>query len=407
MKKLSTVLLSGILLTSSVVVSAYADSNPYEGNLTGDWGGMRSTLSDKGVDFEAAYAVDSINNLSGGLKRNGEVLDNLDVTMTIDGKKLYNIEGSTIFIYLLNNNGGKPNTDNVGSVQGVDNIEITARTTKLYEAWIEQNFVEDKISIRAGLYDLNSEFYATDSSSLFLNPTYGIGTDFAQSGTAGPSIFPTTSFGLRTKWQPSEKSYIQFVALDGVSGDPHNPQGTHIQFNDRDGLLMAAEASHNFDYARLAIGGWGYTERFDDLTEVDSAGAAVKKRNKGIYAMTEKNITKNATAFARLGFANKDINRTDYSWAVGATINEIIPSRKDSQLGVAATSSHNSTKYKRSQAAAGTPADSSEIGFELTYSDQLLPWLRVQPDLQYTVNPGTNQLRDNSWVAGVRFEVNF
>jgi porin len=128
----------------------------YEESLTGDWNGARSSLSKKGVIIEAAYTVDSISNISGGIKRKGKVLDNLNVAATFDGEKLFNIKGSTMFLYFLNNNGGKPNADNVGSFQGVDNIEISSRTAKLYEAWIEQNFNDDKISIRAGLYDINS-----------------------------------------------------------------------------------------------------------------------------------------------------------------------------------------------------------------------------------------------------------
>lgn len=408
MKKPIAIFLSGILLTSVATLSAYAgDETPYEGSLTGDWGGVRSTLSEKGVDIEAVYTVDGISNVSGGIQSDGEMLDNLMVSTTLDGEKLYHLEGSTIFFSILNNNGGKPNADNVGSIQGVDNIEITSRTAKLYEAWAEQNFMEDKLSIRAGLYDLNSEFYVTDSSGLFLNATFGIGTEAAQSGTTGPSIFPTTSFGVRTKWQPSENSYFQFVVLDGVAGDPNNPQGTHVQFEDNDGLLIAVEASHKNGFARLALGGWGYSERSDDLTEIDSSGAAVKKRNSGIYAMAEKDLAEDTTAFVRGGFANKDVNQTDYSWAVGATINKIAPSREDSQLGLAATGTHNSSKYMQTQVTAGTPADSSEVGFEITYSDMLLPWLRVQPDVQYTINPGTNPSYDNSWVIGVRFEVSF
>ncbi len=406
MNKIVTCLLSGALLASTAITMAYAET-PYEGSLTGDWKGLRSDLSNKGVDIEAVYTIDGISNVAGGIRRHGRVLDNIDVTAEFDGEKLYNIKGSTVFLYFLANNGGRPNAEDVGSFQGVDNIEVATTTAKLYEAWIQQKFMDDEISIRAGLYDLNSEFYVTDSSGLFLNSTFGVGTELAQSGATGPSIFPTTSLGIRTKWQPSDKGYFQFVVLDGVAGDPNNQQRTHFEFNDNDGLLIAAEASYNFDFARLALGSWTYTDHFDDLIEVDSAGTAIKKRNHGVYAMAEKNITENTTAFARLGVADKNINQADYAWSVGATINDIIPSRADSQLGIAASGAHNSSKYKRSQVTAGTPADSAEIGFELTYSEQILPWLRVQPDVQYTINPGTNPALEDSWMVGVRLEVNF
>ena len=41
---------------------------------------------------------------------------------------------------------------------------------------------------------------------------------------------------------------------------------------------------------------------------------------------------------------------------------------------------------------------------ELTYSTQLTDWLRVQPDVQYVINPGADRSLDNALVIGIRFE---
>jgi porin len=378
----------------------------FSSNLTGDWGGMRSKLHESGIDIEAVYTVDFMSNVAGGTKRRGEVLDNADLIFNIDGEKLYNLKGSTISLYFLNNNGGKPN-DSIGNVQGVNNIEVAERTAKLFEAWIEQKFVDDKFSIRAGLYNLNSEFYVTDSSGIFLNPTFGIGTEFAQSGENGPSIFPTSSMAVRGKWEPTEKFYLQMAVLDGVSGDPDNPQGTHVQFNDKDGALYVAETGYKFDFAKLSLGGWHYSSESDDLIDVDGNGDALRHRNKGIYTMVEKEFSEKIIGFGRFGLADKDINQTDYAWAVGVNINKPIPSREDGVLGLAATGVHNSSKYKRSQIAGGSEVDSSETAFELTYSDNLTPWLTIQPDVQYTINPGTDPAVDDSWLLGLRLKIAF
>ena len=69
-----------------------------------------------------------------------------------------------------------------------------------------------------GLYDLNTEFDALESAGLFLNSSQGIGPEFAQSGLNGPSIFPTTTLGLRAKWAPGSRFYLESVVLNGLAG---------------------------------------------------------------------------------------------------------------------------------------------------------------------------------------------
>lgn len=392
-----------LTLAASVLLVAPVQAEDYGGNLSGDWSGARTSLSKRGIEIEAIYTADFMSNLAGGLRRGSDFLGNVDVTATFDGEKLFGLAGSTIFLYFLNNHGGTFDATHVGSVQGVDNIETgRPHTSSLYEAWIEQAFFDDRFSVRAGLYDLNSEFYVTDSSGLFLNSTFGIGTEFAQSGVNGPSIFPTTSLAARVKWQPDENAYVMAAVLDGVPGDPDDPRGTQISLGNGDGALVVAEASYDFNFVRLALGGWYYSSQTDDLLV-----SGRSENNRGIYALAEKEVFDRGTVFARLGFANPDVNQTDFAWATGLVIDHVFKSRENSQFGIAVSGAHNSDAFRQSNPG----VDSQEIGVELTYSDQITPWLRIQPDIQYTINPGTvgtsgARVRD-SLVIGSRFEIIF
>ena len=84
--------------------------------------------------------------------------------------------GASAHIDVLNNSGGIPN-DDIGTLQGVDNIEVLSQRLRLFEAWVEQAWGDT--SIRAGLYDLNSEFYSNDSAGLLMAPAFGIGSEVA------------------------------------------------------------------------------------------------------------------------------------------------------------------------------------------------------------------------------------
>lgn len=381
--------------------------------LTGPWiGKTREQLSTKGIDTDVIYKYDLLGNIAGGIKHSVRNLDNLDIIFSLDGAKLLNLPGTTALIHILNNNGGRPNDELVGSAQGVDNIEVLTNTAKLYQAWIQQSMWDNRFSVLAGLYDLNSEFYANDSAGLFLQPTYGIGTEIAQTGLNGPSIFPTTSVGLRAKLEPGHDIYVQGVILDGVSGSTENQKGTHVQFNSNDGALMVLETGYAPEHEKIAVGIWRYTKKFDDT--VQTAGNLTRHINQGAYILGEHQLyaepnssNQGLTLFGRFGIADDHVNNFDYSWSAGLVYTGLIPGRDEGRLGLGISGAHATDNIKEAAFDAGTPVDTAETALELTYQDQLTPWLSVQPDIQYIMNPGLDPAIDDAVVVGSRFTIHF
>src|SRR5690606_31578386 len=155
----------------------------------------------------------------------------------------------------------------------------------LYEAWIDQRLWDDRVSLRAGLYDLNSEFDAIDPAALFVNSAHGIGTDFGQTGENGPSIFPNTSLALRIEAQLSDNWLVRAAVLDGVPGDPNHPKRTTIKLGNGDGALMVGEINYAQGNFRAGLGTWGYTARFtDSMTGMERRG------NQGIYGFVSGQV---------------------------------------------------------------------------------------------------------------------
>lgn len=398
-----------------VSVFANDDAGSYrDGVLPGARNEMPTEPPNKGIDTEIVYKLDVISNRSGGKGIGTRVLDNLDVKFNLDGEKLFNSKGTSAKIYFLHNNGGAPGAAMVGDSEGIDNIEVTTPTGRLYEAWIQQNSMEDQLSFLAGLHDLNSEFYVTDTSGIFLRPTFGIGTDMGQSGRNGPSIFPVTSACVRVKVQPSPKYFIQVAAFDGVPGDPNNPRGTHIDLRRGDGDLLVGETDYMLGEkstnGKIGIGAWKYTRKVDDLVDVDASGNPIKRRSDGMYVLGERQIyqvsghdDQGLKIFARYGIANGDVVQFDYAWSAGVVYTGLVPGRDKGQLGLGVEGAHTSNKYRK---AVGS-ADASETAYELTYSDNLTPWLAIQPDIQYIVNPSADPALKNAMVVGTRLTIIF
>jgi porin len=379
----------------------------YSDSLFGDWGGRRGAMSDAGYDWEIVYKVDLLSKITPP-DRKTYGLDNLDIKLALDGEKIAGLKGASGFLYILSNRGGKPAVRGDHSA-GLDNIETpeNANTTKIYQAWVQQTFLDDRLSILAGLYDLNSEFYTTESSSIFTQPTYGIGAEMADTGQNGPSIFPTTSVALRAKAEMAGY-YLQAVVLDGVPGDPDNPHGTHVQFNKGDGALDVVEggiplsADENAHDNKLALGAWRYTARFEDLID-----PTVKRISHGCYAMLEKVLSykpggdeENINGFVRAGKADGDTSQFDMSWSAGLVFSGPFAGRDRDRLGIAYAQERNSDEWR---AYSGNPTV-FEKSMELTYRYQAMPGVALQPTAQYLINHSSDPAQDHIWWLGMRFE---
>jgi porin len=290
---------------------------------------------------------------------------------------------------------------------------VNTNTTKLFHAWLERSFADGKFSLLAGLYPVDSQFYVTDATGVFLHPTGGMAAEVAQTGARGPSIFPTSSFGFRVAWQPTAKYYFQAALVDGVPGNPNNPHGTHVRFDRGDGTLAIMETGYRpaEEISKYAVGYWRYTPRFDDLVDTDALGNPVRRVNRGAYFLAEQTVfrekdesSQGLTLFFRYGVANGDVNTLDYSSSLGLRYKGLLPGRDEDEFGILLTRGHAGAKFRQ---AAATPLANNETALEITYRAKLTPWLAIQPTVQRISNPGHDPALGDAWIAGARFEIAF
>jgi porin len=344
----------------------------------------------------------------GDAGRSSHYLDNLDLTASVDADKMFGVRGVKLFAYGLYNNGQLV-SDGTDSVHGVSNIEAT-HAWRLYEAWAEWQFAS-AASVRAGLYDLNSEFDAMATAGLFVNPSHGIGPDFSQTGLNGPSIFPITSVGMRLqaelgRWQ------ARVAVLDAVPGDLDHSDRTVVQLSSEEGVLYASEINYSLSNgARTGLGYWHYSESFDAIVSVNEAGEPIAcDNNQGTYAFAETaplvfaNGGGTIRAFTRTGWADENVNPVSRYVGAGITLSDFISDRED-QLGLAVAHATMGAPWRQSLRNAGIETSSVETAIELTARFAIGSLLTLQPDVQYLQHPGAVDERGSIWAFGLRFEV--
>jgi porin len=383
---------------------------------------------------ELVYDGAAFANLGGGVRAGGTYSSNLNVQVSIDGNALFGWTDTFGYVDALWLQGGLP-SNFIGDAQGVSSISAP-NAVKLYEAWIQKNLLDNHLSVLVGLYDLNSEFYHLQSAGLFLNSSFGIGPEFAQSGVEGPSIFPDTSLGMRVAVKPAEGIVIRAAVLDGVPVD--RPDGSRGAFEPGDGALIVGEVAvldrselttrpasgrsrigrqanlGEYD-EKFAIGAWHYTGTFNDLSEMQADVQPVQRHgSSGIYLLIDQVLhrdpdqpARKLTGFVQAGLGDYRVDRFGSYLGVGLTAVGPFAGHDTDELGLSAAYARNGSHYISAQAMQGLPVTAAETAIELTYLVQVNSWLALQPDLQYVVTPNTTTAIPNAWAFQLRVEVSF
>lgn len=373
--------------------------------------------------FEAMYRLDYWTGVTGPLKKQVDNVGLLDLRFAVDGEKAWNWKGGRIFVQAQGTHGSHPSNVQV-TVQGIDNAEVKENTTRIMQAWVEQSFMKDKFSILFGLLDLNSEFYVTESSGTLLHPTFGVGSDFSQSGRNGPSIFPESSLALRAAWKFNEKVTWRTALFDAVPGDPAQPRGTHIVLDKDDGTLLVTELSHSNktnenDANKLAIGAWRYSALFDDKFDtngIDGAGnpIPVQSQNYGMYLFGERTLwranedgSRGIDAFFRIGWASPHVNQMDSAIGTGLLWRGPFASRPKDKFTLGIAAEKNTQKWRDAKVAAAEDDPLGEVAYEISYRAVVKDWFAAQADAQLVRNHSSQAPDKDAILVGVRLDFTY
>ncbi|MFN6981522.1 MAG: carbohydrate porin [Brevundimonas sp.] len=368
----------------------------------------QARMADPDWTLSAEYTADVSGVVSGGAKRAGRYLDNLSVELDGDLEQAWGWRGARLHLSGLYNGGGEPNAL-AGTLQGVDNIEVGAQGARLFEAWIEQD-LGGSATLLAGLYDLNSEFYATEASGLLLSPPFGIGSELASTGPNGPAIFPSSSLAARLRVGETDKTYVQFAVVNADARTIGDHGGVDTDLDH--GVLAIAEVGSHAPLGaapiRYAVGLWRYNQRQDDIRDMTPDGDPARSIAQGAYALAEGPVWGGGApdgpqvdAFARLGVSDGDTTDFKGGWQAGLLVRQVFAARPDSQLSFGVHQGWLSSKARANLADTGAAPDRYEEGLELTYADRIGRFT-IQPDVQLIRYPGGLKDADDVVVVSLR-----
>jgi len=340
-------------------------------------------------------------------------VDLATLSATLDLEAAAGWQGTRVVAQAIGGTGQRPN-DLAGTLQGINNSEVSRNRAKLYQLYLERRLAALPVTLRAGFIDLNAEFYSNEAAGLLLAPAFGIGSELAATGPNGPAIFPSTALTAAVRVEPSQDTYAAFAVVNAEAGVLGDVGGVRPMF--KQGALLIGEGGWT-GTGKIALGAWAYTDRQDDIRLIDAAGDPLRRRARGGYVLLEWPIgapveaaegsPRKADLFLRAGISDGDTTPYRGGWQAGILVNALLPGRPASQMSFGANQALLADKYRLNEADAGTRLRRAETGLELVLADQVTPWLNLQADAQYVRNPARAPQGRDAIILGLRFILAF
>ncbi len=445
-------LVSGLMLVAFGVPTASAQEST-EGKsslrrwaeqdyMFGDWGGLRTDLSERGVDFEFYYAASLPDNLSGGLKPGGVYQGALLMTLDVDSQKLVGYEGGKFHASGLWLNGQKPFSDKyVGDLNKVNMMDFP-NAARLWELYYQQKFLDGKLALKAGVLSIDRDFivpelYNSLGDFTLLNQTFFFPTlAFDVYGLPFPGL-PRTPYGLAATPNSAPGAVVryepipQFYGVAGVySGEPDESySGTQFPLSEAGGALTYYEVGYHLNgqandtglEGSYKLGGYYHTGNFLDVYDgvtasvLYSAGlptpaVPTHAGDYGVYFLAEQQLFRERAksdlakqglvGFFRVEGAPADRNLAQFGVDGGLVYKGLIPGRDWDTFALGLSYLEISDDIRRGQqnanafaASLGAPAPFGKLAdyegvIELSYKAQLTAWWTLQPSVQRVLHPG-------------------
>ncbi len=404
-----------------------AQGTPDQGNASiqsslgpyGDPGGLRASLSQRGVTYSLVFIGETLGNPTGGIRQGTIGEGRVDLQVNVDLAKAIALDGATLHANGYKIFGDGLSRDDLLDLSLASGIEALP-STRLYEAWFEQVAMGGKVALKIGQIGADTEFLVSQYANLFVNSTFGWPDITSYDLPSGGPAYPLAAPGIRLKLAPDGHWTLLTAVFDDnpagartAADDPQKLDRYGTNFRVTDAPLLISEAAYSYgdkDGTLLPgiakLGGW---EDFGSFAASIPTGAGLTlgsrtghlHGNDGVYGMVDQMLYRlpgtddgAIGAFARLSGSPGDRNLVSFYADAGVTGKGLVSGRPDDTAGVSFAYAQISSAAQRTdrleRAALGVPYPirSNELLFEASYQAQVVPGFTVQPDVQYVVRPG-------------------
>ena len=409
---------------------------PADLHMTGTWSGTRTDLEAKGVTFCSSYVLDILGNVRGGIRQGARFDSSMGWDVNFDLEKFAGQKGTQFHISGLWRAGQNLSSAVIGNALTASSI-FGSEQFRLYAMYLQKTFLKEKINIQIGRIATGDDFAAS--------PIYW---NFVTNAIDGNPItipinlffptYPTAVWGARAICNITKDIYT----ISGIyDGDPRVGRlaayGLDFSLRLKRGILFAQEVAYAPNTAPDSKGlpghykvGFFYNGSiFRDLsTDINGASFAItglpaKKRvgNYAVYFHADQMVYRKGGAQSQVGLTPffviaigpDDTNQFPFFVDGGMVYQGLIPTRNSDITSVGISYAQYSGSLQNNQRdnidynGSMTAVQTYELAFDFSHKVSITPWMYLQPDMQYIINPNGWKARKNAYVVGTRFGLIF
>ncbi len=346
---------------------------------------QKKSWKDRGITLGTTGSLEAYENFTGGIRTGSAFAALLDASMNLDLEKLMGLKRGTFYVDFEYHGGDNPTAKLVGDLQVFDKNNADPFFETL-EIWYQQILFSNKLRIKAGKVDANTEFSVIDNGLDFINSPTQVTPAFPVFPT-----FPDPMPGITLFFNPNRLFFFDF-ALYEANQSTHflnfsgHPAAAQLSLH---GQLFMVESGLNWNHlaswlkdGNVKIGFWRHNGYFQDLLGRYQHGLA------GMYVIYDqtlwKSLRKNDPEVLKMflvyGLTDSRVSAIYRHYGGGMVLTAPFRTRPEDETGF-------SLQYTDISSGLRVP-QKFELNLEAYYQFSLNKTINLKPDLQYVVHPG-------------------
>jgi porin len=410
---------------------------------TGDWGGLRTELFDKGYDFSLEYVAEAASNVKGGYNndKTARYSDQFAFGLQLDLQKLLGWQDAEFKLAITERSGRNISNDRIGdprtgTLSSSQEVWGRGQTWRLTQMWFKQKYFDGKLDIKAGRFGEGEDFNSFPCD--FQNLTFC----GSQVGNWTGDIWynwPVSQWALRVKYNLSPELFVQIGAYEQNPSHLETGNGFKLSGSGTQGTIIPVEAvwspsfkglpgEYRVGYYKSSANANDVYQGIDGQAQPLSGGDFKEHDDKhGWWVVAQQQVTshngdisRGLSLFAQAtGHAKATNSIQDYQ-SIGAIYRGPFDARPKDDLGVAVGRIHVNERATDRQRLENSlsgindydnpgfvPVQKTEYNAEIYYGFHVTNWLTLRPNLQYVKSPGGVDQVENAIVAGLKLQSKF
>lgn len=386
------------------------------GHLVGDWGGERSRLEEKGVNFDLQYISDFLWNIKSVQKDRLAAFDRVRGTIDIDFGSLLH-QDELYFHATALWQGGAILGNYLGLLTSPSGMS-SGNTFRLDSWWLEKRIRDERVAIRIGQF-AGQDFYGAQhyAASFIFEP---MGYALGNLSTTFESFDPPSTPAMELRVVPIQHFYVKSMVLAADRFQyAHNPTGLVPQF--RGAPMSVSEigfspgkrattvrAFDNVEGRKGYSGLYQFGASYNPGKFTNPTSTTLRSGNYLLYWMANQALwradpheSKGLDGTVSYDWSPADVNRENRQLTAGLRFNEPLPVPFHNTMSLGYVRTNQSSNF----VSTGMPAWKPEYGVEFNSLLDVLPIMYVQPVIQYYANVGGGVQR--AVVFGFRTKIEF